>query len=709
MNENENLEPVGKLTPFTKMVMSIGTLPSSFYASMSYYESMVWLYEYLKNQVIPTVNGNAAAVEELQEKYIEFSSGITEEVTDFKSYINGKVDELETYMNNYFNNLDVQQEINNKLDAMALNGTLTNLIKAYIDPIYSSYETSINQAIEEQNDTLETIETKVDSLSSGGPKGTYATVSALTAADPNHSNIYLVSADGKWYYYNTSTTSWTAGGTYQTSGIAEKGVTILNLDDPLQSNFNKSFSNPITPTNYTTGFYKVSTNAVVQETDAAFKCFSVNLDINKIYSYSGYNYGNSCALILTNGSDEIIYNSNTTISMTPSNVSKIFIVNESGITAYISIRDSAYMLDKTIFRVLNNTYNNLKIKTTTSSIRTISNVFINYTQTAANNDLRFGEGSGYATDIYEMAKGVTYKITYKGFSTDARGYCITNLDNTPIDIMSTADAGTKTFTAETDGYIYLTNNTTYVVGTLEIINQAIDVTYPDTNISILKDKKIAYEGDSIAESRLSGTSANGGAYAKIIADNTGCTYVNNAIGGGRLSSTIGLSPARHSVVDSIAQLPSDADLYCIEGGVNDYFNGVPLGTFDPEDYTSTPDITTVGGALEQIFKFLLTTYVGKPVIFVIIHKLADPFIEHGGYDFPTLRQRLIDVCKKYSIPYYDAYNDSGLNGMLTAQQNAFLNASGSGTPDGTHPNADGYKIYYVPQLTKLMESVMPIN
>ena len=104
--ENENLKPVEELTPFTKMIMTIGTLPSSFHASMSYYESMVWLYEYLKNQVIPTVNNNAEATQELQAKYIE----------------------LKTYIDEYFENLDVQEEINQKLDEMALGGSLTNLI-----------------------------------------------------------------------------------------------------------------------------------------------------------------------------------------------------------------------------------------------------------------------------------------------------------------------------------------------------------------------------------------------------------------------------------------------------------------------------------------------------------------------------------------------------------------------------------------------------
>ena len=223
MND-ENLKPVEKLTPFTKMIMTIGTLPSSFYASMSYYESMVWLYEYLKNEVIPTVNNNAEACEELQEKFIE----LNQDEKDFKEYIDGKVEELETYMNNYFDNLDVQQEINNKLDAMALDGTLTNLIKAYVDPIYEAYETEINQIVENQNteivnfktainSQMTILENEVESAVSGSPKGVYATLSDLQTADPNHDYIYVVNADGHWYYYNTSQSGWADGGIYQAS------------------------------------------------------------------------------------------------------------------------------------------------------------------------------------------------------------------------------------------------------------------------------------------------------------------------------------------------------------------------------------------------------------------------------------------------------------------------------------------------------------
>ena len=111
--ENENLKTVKELTPFTKMIMTIGTLPSSFYASMSYYESMVWLYEYLKNEVIPTVNNNAEELKETQQAIIDVYNN------------------LKYYIDHYFDEFDIQTQINNKLDEMAEDGTLTSILQSF--------------------------------------------------------------------------------------------------------------------------------------------------------------------------------------------------------------------------------------------------------------------------------------------------------------------------------------------------------------------------------------------------------------------------------------------------------------------------------------------------------------------------------------------------------------------------------------------------
>lgn len=112
MSENLNLKTISTIdpSPFRHLCVTIGELPSAFIESMSYYELLAWFVNYLENTVIPAVNANGEATAELQEKFIE----------------------LKTFVDTYFENLDVQEEINNKLDEMADEGTLQEIITTYI-------------------------------------------------------------------------------------------------------------------------------------------------------------------------------------------------------------------------------------------------------------------------------------------------------------------------------------------------------------------------------------------------------------------------------------------------------------------------------------------------------------------------------------------------------------------------------------------------
>ena len=69
---------------------------------------------------------------------------------------------------------------------------------------------------------------EVQAVASGSPAGTYTTVAALTTADPNHNKIYLVTADGRWYYYNNG---WQSGGIYQATGIEVGSIKDNELKD----------------------------------------------------------------------------------------------------------------------------------------------------------------------------------------------------------------------------------------------------------------------------------------------------------------------------------------------------------------------------------------------------------------------------------------------------------------------------------------------
>ena len=101
---------VEKLNPFGRMCISLGMLPSSYKESMTYEEQLLWFFKFLDETVIPTVNNNAEAVEELQALYIQ----------------------VKTFVDEYFDNLDVQEEINTKLDDMAESGELTDIIAQYL-------------------------------------------------------------------------------------------------------------------------------------------------------------------------------------------------------------------------------------------------------------------------------------------------------------------------------------------------------------------------------------------------------------------------------------------------------------------------------------------------------------------------------------------------------------------------------------------------
>ena len=104
--------------PFVTFVAS--AVPMVFDNSMSYYEALCALWKWLQDDVINVINNNATVTDgyiALTNEYIE------------------KFNELKTYVDTYFDNLDVQEEINNKLDAMADDGTLAAIISEYLNSI----------------------------------------------------------------------------------------------------------------------------------------------------------------------------------------------------------------------------------------------------------------------------------------------------------------------------------------------------------------------------------------------------------------------------------------------------------------------------------------------------------------------------------------------------------------------------------------------
>ena len=160
INNTPNLGEYTELTPFRYWCQKV--LPLVYDDSLSYYELLCKVVDYLNKTMhdVETLHGD---VVNLHTAYVE----------------------LQSYVNDYFDNLDVQKEINNKLDKMASDGSLSAIIAPHVQvaPLF------------------------VDS------------VSDMTDAK----KIYVLKSNGHLYYYDAS---------WKDSGIAYgiNGLYPVNVD-----------------------------------------------------------------------------------------------------------------------------------------------------------------------------------------------------------------------------------------------------------------------------------------------------------------------------------------------------------------------------------------------------------------------------------------------------------------------------------------------
>ena len=106
------------ISPFKNFCVTVGNLPTSYLESMSYYEMLCWFCKYLENTINPAINSNAEALEELQQ-----------------------------YVSHYFDNLDVTEEIDAKLDDMVQDGTMAEIINNEIFTQLSGRVTTVENEL----------------------------------------------------------------------------------------------------------------------------------------------------------------------------------------------------------------------------------------------------------------------------------------------------------------------------------------------------------------------------------------------------------------------------------------------------------------------------------------------------------------------------------------------------------------------------------
>lgn len=192
--------------------------------------------------------------------------------------------ELFNYVKNYFDNLDVQEEINNKLDDLVADGTLTRLIGEYVQPLIDEQNETIENFTNSVNNQIANQNTQIQAVVSGSPKATYDTLAQLQSADPDHNYIYVVRETGNWYYYSNN--QWNSGGSYLSESLSDEANYRIDLVESEVININD------VPT--ITGF--VASNGYFNPLASCKRTDYIDLKAYDKITYHNYLANNGCSL-----------------------------------------------------------------------------------------------------------------------------------------------------------------------------------------------------------------------------------------------------------------------------------------------------------------------------------------------------------------------------------------------------------------------------
>lgn len=213
----------------------------------------------------------------------------------------------------------------------------------------------------------------------------------------------------------------------------------------------------------------------------------------------------------------------------------------------------------------------------------------------------------------------------------------------------------------------------------------------NTNIKehILFGKSIYADGDSVS----AGDGSDHYAYAEFIRDRNNMRLVNRSKGG----TTLALRDDRSdSIYERIRELDGEYDYLLIEGGYNDVFRGLSLGSPTHSRSSEDFDLHTIYGATDEICRILQTKYHDTKKLFVLGHKMKDE------YEIPQQNawNAIKETLNKWGIPYIDIYEETGLTSDEYDREYQVFNQD-----DGIHPTKKAYEKFYVPVIEEKLKSL----
>lgn len=143
--------------PFKRMVATVGNLPTSFVDSMSYYEMLAWLCQYVTDTLIPQINLNSEEINGLQEEFVALKEEVEQAIQDipqlraeFEALVirfDETVEELQAQYDAF--EVEVEQEIESKI------AEVRSAIMLVVDSYYQTLDNKIDDGLEELHDEME--------------------------------------------------------------------------------------------------------------------------------------------------------------------------------------------------------------------------------------------------------------------------------------------------------------------------------------------------------------------------------------------------------------------------------------------------------------------------------------------------------------------------------------------------------------------------
>ena len=244
------------------------------------------------------------------------------------------------------------------------------------------------------------------------------------------------------------------------------------------------------------------------------------------------------------------------------------------------------------------------------------------------------------------------------------------------------------------------SSVTVIFSNIESNQKRIEILEKDP----LYGKKVTCTGNSITAATHS---VPGHGYVEQIADAHGMTVDNHAIWGAiipqghpRANGDITDIGCIHDTLDS---MDADADIVVMSGSINDceYYSDASFLGEITGDFSSDLDLTTFYGALEDMCKKTLQKWAGKPIIYVIEHRMTLDNTTYGQY-YLKLHEAIVKVMNKWGISIVDLFNDCPSLNYNEGYKTKYT------TGDGTHPNYEGYERFYVPRVYTEIKKLLGI-